>query len=253
MIKIPKLAESQIEKKLKHWDNSEIVVVTPSRWMANCAESSLVFKNIKIQVIPNGIDTEIYKPVSKTIARKLLGLEPDKKYILFGAISALDDRRKGYQYLEASLENAISEYSSDIEVVVFGVSKPEKPLNVSVPVHYIGHLYDEVSLVVAYNAADVMLVPSEQDNLPNTIVEALSCGVPCVAFDIGGIPDLISHKKTGFLAKPFNTDDFTAGILWVLNEEQEKLSSACREKAVTDYCLNKVSAQYLSLYQELLN
>ena len=116
------------------------------------------------------------------------------------------------------------------ELVIFGESKPEKNQNLKIPIHYMGDIFDDKNLQELYSAADVMVVPSRQDNLPNTALEAQACGVPVVSFDVGGLPDIIKHQVTGFIAKPFNIKDLSRGICWVLDNLQNKeLSNKSRE------------------------
>ena len=120
--------------------------------------------------------------------------------------------------------------------------------------HYLGRLHDDVSLALLYSAADVMVTPSRQDNLPNMVVESLACGTPVVAFDIGGMPDMIEHQINGYLAKPFNISDLAAGIDWVLSDDKrhKDLCLKAREKAVACFDIEKVAGQYAELYREVL-
>jgi glycosyltransferase involved in cell wall biosynthesis len=140
-------------------------------------------------------------------------------------------------------------------LLVFGSSEPENPPDFSLPVHYLGYLYDDVSLALLYAAADVTVTPSRQDNLPNTVVESLACGTPAVVFDIGGMPDMIDHQINGYLAKPFNTSDLAAGIDWALSDENrhKDLCLKAREKAIACFDIKKVARKYLDLYEEVLN
>jgi glycosyltransferase involved in cell wall biosynthesis len=119
--------------------------------------------------------------------------------------------------------------------------------------HYLGRLNDDISLAVVYSAADVFVAPSTQDNLPNTVMEALACGTPSVAFNIGGMPDMIEHQHNGYLAQPLNSEDLAQGIIWVLENKQrhQKLCDRAREKAEQEFTLEIQSRRYKSLYQEL--
>ena len=102
---------------------------------------------------------------------------------------------------------------------------------------YLGTLSDEISLALIYAAADVFVAPSVHENLPNTVIESLACGTPCVAFKIAGMPDLIQHKQNGYLAHPFATEDLAPGIAWVLESPQrwQVLSSRAREKVEQEF------------------
>jgi len=242
-------------RKEKAWQGLELNIVTPSHWLAKCAISSPLLKDKRIQVIPNGINTEQYKPIQKSIVRSILGLPLDKHLILFGAMSSTSDHRKGFHLLQpALLKLSQNGWADRIEVIIFGASKPQKTLEIGFKVHYLGKLKDEISLALVYAAADLFIAPSIQDNLPNTIMESLSCGTPCVAFGVGGIPDMIEHKQNGYLAKPFDIDDLAQGITWVL-ENQERwylLSKRSREKVEQEFTLEIQAKKYLKLYHSLV-
>jgi Glycosyltransferase len=142
----------------------------------------------------------------------------------------------------------------DIELVVFGSSKPKNAPDFGFKTHYLGHLGDDVSLVTLYNAVDVVVVPSLQENLSNTIMESLSCGTPVVAFDVGGNRDMIEHMINGYLAKPFDPEDLAKGIEWVLNAPNyDELCKNAREKVVREFDSIVVAKKYVELYKELLN
>lgn len=145
-------------------------------------------------------------------------------------------------------------WSGKAELIVFGASEPESPPDFGLPVHYLGYLHDDVGIALLYAAADVMIAPSRQDNLPNTVVEPLSCGTPVVAFDIGGMPDMIEHQINGYLAKPFDNSDLAAGIDWVLSDESrhKELCVKAREKAVACFDIETIARQYAELYREVL-
>jgi len=121
-------------------------------------------------------------------------------------------------------------------------------------VHYMGHLHDEISQILLYSAADVLVAPSMQENLSNAVMESLACGTPVVAFDIGGMPDMIDHQVNGYLARPFEPDDLADGIMWVLEnkDRHSMLSQSARQTVVERYTLQAVANRYLTLYQSIL-
>ena len=242
------------QRKAKAWQNLNLTVVTPSKWLADCAKASSLFKNIPIEVIPNGIDTEKYRPINKQIARELLKLPQDKQLILFGSMKATSDRRKGFHLLQPALQSLIqSSWYNQLELVVFGSSQSDNH-NLGVKVHYLGQLNDDISIALAYAAADVFVLPSVQDNLPNTIMEAIACGTPCVAFNIGGMPDLIEHQQNGYLAEAFKSEDLAKGIAWVLEKERhQKLCINARKKAEQEFTQQQQASRYLSLFEQILS
>jgi glycosyltransferase involved in cell wall biosynthesis len=243
-------------RKNKSWEKVPIVVVATSHWLADMARESSLFKNKRIEVLPNGLDTDIYKPAKKFFSRSIYNLPLDKQLIMFSAFSATFDKRKGNQYLVPALRKLVENgFGDKIELVIVGANMPENPPDLGMKVHYIGNLHDEISQVLLYSAVDVVVAPSMQENLSNTVMESLACGTPVVAFDIGGMPDMIDHQKNGFLAKPFDIENFSSGISWVLEDESrhKRLSSCARETVVERYKLEIVAKQYESLYQNVLN
>ncbi len=162
-------------------------------------------------------------------------------------------RRKGVQHLEGALRRlAQGPHQERYTLVVIGATPADPPQDFGIQTHYLGRLYDDVSLTLAYSAADVFVAPSVQDNLPNTVMEALACAVPCVAFDIGGMPDMIEHHANGYLAQPSSPEDLARGIEWVVADQQrwEMLSARARAKAQAEFEVSRVARRYLEVYQE---
>ena len=245
------LAKKVFGAKVKSYPKN-MTIVCPSNWLAECARKSLLFHDKDIRVIPNGLDMELYRPQDKFFARQVLNLPMDCRIVLFGAMSATSDENKGFKYLYEAIKKLPERFggTENIHLVVFGSSKPEKEIDFGYPAHYMGRLYDDISLKLLYSAADVMVVPSKSENLPNAVVEAMACGTPCVGFRIGGIPDLIDHKETGYLAEPYEADDLANGIAYLLvdSERREKLSELARSHIKTKCGLAVVVEQYRALY-----
>lgn len=243
------------KRKEKAWKELDIVIVTPSHWLADCAKNSSLFHDFRIEVIPNGLDLNRFKPFDKHTAREILLLPQDKKLILFGAVNSTSDKRKGFQHLQLAMKNIyMNGWGNDFEVVVFGSSEPINSLELGLKIHYLGHLPGDIALSLLYAAADVMVVPSTQENLANTVMESLSCGTPCVAFNIGGMPDMIEHKHTGYLASPFNTEDLAKGIIWVLEDDErwKVLSLQARRKVEKEFDIQTVAKKYADLFEEIV-
>jgi glycosyltransferase involved in cell wall biosynthesis len=243
------------QRKTKAWRDLNLTIVTPSQWLAKCASQSPLLEGYRIEVIPNGIDTAVYRPIDKANARELLGLPQGKRLILFSSMDP-GDSRKGFSFLERAIR-VLSEtqLKEDIELVILGACSSERISKLGFKVNFLGRLSDELSLALAYSCADVFVAPSIQENLPNTVMEALACGIPCVAFKLGGLPDMIEHGKSGYLATPRDSYDLSRGISWVLENESRYfyLSNAAREKAVSEYSLERVSNMYLSIFSNTLN
>jgi len=242
-------------RKNKAWQNLNLTIVTPSKWLAECVKESSLFQHKRIEVIPNGLDLKRYKPMDRLLAREILGLPKNKRLVLFGAMEATSDSRKGFQQLMPVIQKLKKKsFVKGIEVIVFGASEPENAPNFGLPTHYLGWLYDEVSIALLYSAVDVFIAPSVQDNLPNTVMEALACGTPVVAFNIGGMPDMIEHKNNGYLANPFEIEDLSTGIKWVL-EDNNRYLNLCRNartKVEREFGLANIAKKYLQLYRQII-
>ena len=239
------------KRKLKTYAKiKNLTIVGLSRWLAKSAEQSALFKDKPVVNLPNPIDTNMFNPLSKNIARGMLGIPVEKKIILFGAMSAITDPRKGF----IELSNAFNLLRlTDIELAVFGSNKPEVIPDFKFPARYLGHFHDDISLKVLYSVADVMVVPSLQENLSNVIMESIACGTPVVAFRIGGNSDMIGHKINGYLADPYEPASLARGIEWVLKHpEPEKLSTNARQKVLDCFEMEKVAQRYKALYEEIL-
>jgi glycosyltransferase involved in cell wall biosynthesis len=250
------LSRSVWQRKTKAWKNLNLTIVAPSEWMATCARASSLFQDIRIEVIPFGLDTTIFRPIDSRIARNLLNLPQEKQLVLFGAIDATADTRKGFHLLQAALTQlSQTGWSERIELVVFGSSKPNKPVDLGFPIHYLGRLQDDLSLRIAYAAADVMIAPSIEEAFGQTASESLACGTPAIVFTNTGLSDIVEHQQNGYVAKYCNTEDLAQGITWVLDdpERHRTLRCAAREKVEREYTLEVQAIRYLSLFHKILN
>ena len=242
-------------RKTKAWKNLNLTIVTPSVWLAKCAKESSLFKDKQVEVIPYGLDLDTYKPIDKKLARELLKLPQDKQLILFLSLRATSDQRKGFHLLKPALQElSQAGWREKLELMIVGASRPEKPPELGFKSHYLGTLKDDMTLALAYSAADAFIAPSIQDNLPNTVLEAIACGTPCIAFNIGGMPDMIEHQQNGYLAKPYKIEDFAKGVSWVLENKSryQQLSHRAREKAEQEFALEIQASRYGSLFNDFL-
>lgn len=248
------LSSFLFEQKHTSYRKSNITIVTPSKWLADCARQSYLLKNQRIEVIPNGIDLDVYKQIPKAIARDLFNISNDELVIMFGAMNSTSDQRKGYIYLQEAIQKLKDKLDKKIRVVIFGASKPLIEECFGYPTKYTGHVSDDITLSLLYNCADVFVAPSREDNLPNTIVEALACGTPCVAFNIGGMPDMIDHGQNGYLAKAYEAEDLAKGIAFVLEDEDRwrRLSESARRKALQNFDVKLIARRYYQLYKEII-
>ena len=241
------------KQKQKIYEGLDLHIVTPSRWLAEAARESALFGRFSVTVIPNPIDTGYFTPGSRQQACEMLQINPDKIYILFGAMNAVRDKNKGYSEFLAAIRyfEDISDYSN-VELIIFGANEELGELNIRLKVHNPGILHDE-QLIAAYRAASIMVVPSLSENLSNIIMESLSCGTPVAAFRIGGNSDMIDHKQNGYLAEPINPEDLAAGIAWCLdNNADGELSRNARKKVEENYSIERVGERYRDLYEKFV-
>jgi glycosyltransferase involved in cell wall biosynthesis len=236
-------------QKQATYTKGKITFVACSHWLQSLAEKSPLTKGHNVVSIPNPIDTDIYRPKDKIAARNKLNLPIDKKIVLFAAVKA-SDKRKGTDYLiEAS--RLMAQRNNDIHFLIAGNRSEEIEQQLALPAHSTGYVSPE-NMPDVYNAADVFVTPSLQENLPNTIMEAMSCGTPCVGFEIGGIPEMIDHKQNGYVARYKVVEDLAEGLCRILeSDEAETLSANAREKALSSYSENIVVQNYLELYGSL--
>jgi len=242
------------QRKAQAWQNLALTLVTPSNWLAQCAKSSSLFNKYPVKVIANGLDPEVYKPLNRPQVRESLNLPQNKQLVLFGAMQGTDDRWKGFPLLVPALQSlSKSGWQDKIELLVFGSSKPENPIDVGFKTHYLGRLEDE-SLAKVYAAADVMVVPSRYEAFGQTASEALACGTPVVAFDVTGLKDIVDGQQNGYLAKPYETEDLARGIAWVLEDpdRHQKLCRSARLKVEEKFTLEVQARAYKNLYEEIL-
>ncbi|MCX6150718.1 MAG: radical SAM protein [Ignavibacteriales bacterium] len=239
-------------KKFKAYRNLNLTIVTPSNWLADCASQSPLFIKFPIAVIPNGFPLDVYIPHPTVEYEKTLEFLSPKKLILFGA--DYETNRKGFNYLIDALE-IFSKQFKDINIIlgVFGYYSNNFKIPEKCSLINFGKITDENKLAGIYNLADVFVLPSIEDNLPNVIIEALACGLPVVGFNIGGVKDEIEHKKNGYLAQAKNVEDLAEGIRWVLFEgNQNELKINSRAKAEKEYSMEKQALRYNELYQNII-
>lgn len=215
------LAASGFKRKQKLYEKYDnLYFVSPSKWLYECAKQSALTRDKPVFHIPNVLDQVKFKPFDKKVARQILNIEPEEKVIAFGAVS-VDSPYKGWHYLQSAL-NILHERQPDenISVVVFG-GGDKNAMEKSIPFksRFLGRISDEHAMAVLYNAADLFIAPSLADNLPYVIFEALSCGTPVVAFNTGGIPDLVRHKFNGYLARYKDAEDLAQGIEYCLGND----------------------------------
>lgn len=252
------LPHAVLKEKLDIFASANLSIVTPSRWLADEAKKSELFRNKMVHVIPNSVETDIYTPGNKEIARHLLNLPTNGFYLLFGSDSQ-KETRKGFTLMIDAIKRCCTDQSfkealqiGDIRLLAFGSGKE----NIGeLPLTSLGYLKEDEQLAAAYRAADITLLPSLEDNLPNILLESMSCGTPVIGFPTGGIPDFITHNKTGKLAKAKNAEALADEILNCFHHRDDlhNLSKASRALIEKEAAPAHQAKRYQSLYSSLIH
>lgn len=249
------LSTKLFKRKQKLYRGSGIHFVTCSRWLGDQARQSALLTGLHLDTIPNPIDIKVYQPKDKKEARLRTTLPEDKRIILFVSQRATDER-KGMSYFVEALNKLTSshpEMKENTVVAILGKHSEELVSQLPLTAYSLGFVSDERQIIDIYNSADVFVLPSLEDNLPNTIMEAMACGVPSVSFKVGGIPEMIDHQKNGYIAKYQDADDLAEGIHWVLDEaDKTALSANCVQKVMANYSQRTVAMKYIEVYNQVL-
>jgi len=241
-------------RKQKYWKNP-IQIIAVSSWLAKCVKESKLMSSWPVSVVANPLNTESFGLIDKKVARTKLNLPKDVPLILFGAFGGQKDPRKGFDLLISALKYIKDDLKiKKVELVIFGQNKPKSSPWLDLPVHYLGHLSNDVSLRLAYNAADVMVVPSTQEAFGQTASESMACGTPVVAFATTGLLDIVDHQINGYLAKSFETSDLAKGINWVLNAQNySELCKNARDKILKEFDSKVIAKKYKDIFEKILN
>lgn len=248
------LSHRVFERKKRLYNNARITFVACSDWLAGIARSSALLEGLRVESIPNAINTNLYKSYDVIKAREELALPLGKKLLLFAAFR-VTNKIKGIDYLCEAINILAKKYpdiAAGMAVVAVGKDSEELKSMLPVKVYSYGYVNNEKRMIDLYNACDLFLIPTMQDNLPNTIMESMACGVPCVAFNVGGIPQMIDHKVNGYVAAYKDSADFADGIFWSLNPSVHKqLKEAARSKVTSSFSESAVARKYSELYNRL--
>jgi glycosyltransferase involved in cell wall biosynthesis len=248
------LSRRTFRKKQKIYDGRRLTFVACSHWLEQLAASAALTNRQHVTSIPNPINTNLFKPTNKQEARDRCGLPQTGKLMLFGSVK-ITDKRKGFDYLVRACQLLADEHpelKEELGVVVFGQqSQALEPL-LPFKVYSLDFIADERKLIDVYNAVDTFVLPSLHENLPNMLMEAMACGVPCVGFDAGGIPEMIDHLHNGYVARYLSAEDFAHGIYWLLTEpDYATIAEQAWRKAVSSYSESVVTKRYVELYNKI--
>ena len=249
------LSHQTFKKKKELYQLSPITFITCSQWLKERAGQSALLEQHPIVHIPNPIKTNLFTPRNKVESRQKCNLPTDKKLILFGSVK-ITDKRKGIDYFIESckiLAEKHPELVNNLGVAVYGKESEQLKSLVPFQVYALDYISNEKELVNVYNAVDLFVTPSLEENLPNTIMEAMACGIPCVGFNVGGIPEMIDHLHNGYVADYKSAEDFANGIHWTLSEsEYQSLSEESRRKVTSSYSESTIAKKYIEVYNKII-
>lgn len=244
-------------KKQAVYATAPMTFVACSRWLAGEARSASLTHGKTVVDIPNPIDTTVFAPRDRAKARAQLGLptDPSLRIVLFVA-QRITNLNKGMPYLVEAFRQYLTTYPEhrrDTALFILGGAAEEFRATFDIPVFTTPYTYEVDTIVNIYNAAQLFVLPSVSENLPNTIMEALSCGIPCLGFRVGGIPEMIDHGKNGYVAAAKDANDLCEGLHQMLDESNhDQLALAARTKVLDHYSFDRVGRRYLALYRQAL-
>ena len=243
------------QQKQRMLQGQRVTYVACSQWLADEARKSALLKGQLVTSIPNPIDTHVFRPQDKQEARQALNLPTDKRIILFVS-QRVTDPRKGMSFFVDAVAKLVEkhpEMKQNTVVAILGGHAEDVASQLSLPACPLGYVSNPKRIVEVYNSADAFVLPSLEDNLPNTLMESMACGVPCVGFQVGGIPEMIDHRQNGYVARFRDVDDLAAGIRYVLDDaDYAELSKSAVQKVAHSYSQQSVAKRYVEIYESAI-
>ncbi|WP_240755235.1 glycosyltransferase [Pedobacter sp. SYP-B3415] len=244
-------------RKQKAYSRLDFEIIAPSRWMQESVRFSSLLGARNTRVIPNTIETAVFKPYVQQEAKSILNIAPEKFVLMSGFMPSKNDKHKGTPYLVDALHQLAARPGIDpenFELIIFGNKEntdlPEFPFHTT----FLGTVNNDAHLAKCYSAADAFISPSLEDNLPNTVMESLSCGTPVVAFTTGGIPDMVTHGENGFLAPYCSAAGLADGLEWLyLHPDRDLIRKEARRSVINRFSESIIAARHLELYESLVN
>ncbi len=261
------------KRKAELYKESRLHIVTPSHWLMNKVKQSMLLRGaVSLNVIPNGVDTEIFTPGSQAASRKLLGIDTEVTVLLFSANGIKRNRWKDFGQIQEILHRLSAfKFERQIEFIGLGDSGETELIGGS-KVRYIKYQEDTDVLVHYYRSADIYIHPTKADSFPNSVLEALACGTLVIANAVGGIPEQIkplaaecyggkksdweefdAENATGILVLPGDSTSFTKAIKFLITNQhiQIQMGKNARSDASVRFSQHRVTNEYLKLYREL--
>lgn len=250
---VERLEKYYIRQKNRFWKNP-MTIVAPGAWLRSEVLASETMPNWQVSTIPVPLDTEIWRPIAKNVARQILGIDPEERIVLFGAVNGEHSRLKGFDILKRALDCEELDRGK-LSLLLFGGSKGLSDTVAGIPARFLGKLSDDLTLRIVYSAADVFVNPSRIEAFGQTASEAQACGTPVVCFDNSGLRDVVKHEQTGYVAKAFSTSDLVKGINWVLAEPNRRsmLGQRARLRAKQEWNSERVGLRYREVYETIVS
>lgn len=242
------------KRKERVYSHLQIAGVALSEWLAAAANRSSLFFEKNVRVIPNGIDTNAFRPIPRDQAREALDFSMEKTIFLFGCLGSRTNPNKGFHHLREAIDCLPENFPVDrCELVIFG-NDPSPPPDLRMKVRLIGEVDSNSALSTLYSSADITIVPSRIESFGKIALESLTCGTPVLSFDTTGLKDLVSHKENGYRATCYDPAGLALGIQWILADKTrwKALSENARDTAVKKFSDDQISKKYIELYREIL-
>ncbi|MHC4438556.1 MAG: glycosyltransferase, partial [Planctomycetota bacterium] len=240
--------------KKKSFNDVHPLIITPSKWLNDKVEKSIL-SHCRAKIINNAVDDSIFYPLPKAEARKQLGLSKDDFIILFAVQGGSVNSWKGFTYAVEALQQ-LQNTNKKVTLICLGNKKKSESLvQENVKIRNVGYIDSESSMRAYYSAAEAYLLPSVADNSPLGIIESLACGTPVISFNVGGIPELVDHQKTGYIAEYKNTKDLSNGIEWLMSLSSDmmvEMSKECAQKTMKKHALRMQMKDYLDVYRQAI-
>lgn len=240
----------RFEKKMDVYARGSLTFVGPSQWICEQARKGRLTQGHQVLHIPNTYDGSVFRPADSIIARRHHRLPEEGRLLLFACQNIADERKGLSLLLQALADPRLQQLSGQLSLVVVGQAKALTSSGIPFPIHAPGYIRGDQEMAALYQAVDLFVTPSLEDNLPNTLMEAMACGTPCVGFRIGGIPEMIDHEVSGYVARYRDVGDLAEGIRYCLDpQNHQRLSEAAAHKAAATWNEETVCRQYLTLYE----
>ncbi|WP_010422294.1 glycosyltransferase [Anaerophaga thermohalophila] len=243
-------------QKYENWKDLDITVLCPSHWMAGMVKKSLLFGDKRIEVCPYSIELDVFKPMNSVTLRETLGIRQDQKVLLFGAVNSMHDTRKGAHLLVDALTRLEGKIpADDLVFLVFGAKKSPELEKVPFKVVNLGFIREKSELAKYYAASTAFVLPSLEDNLPNTVLESLACGTPVVAFNIGGISDMIDHEQNGLLVEETDTKKLAEALERMVkmpDDQYRMMQSDARKKIETGFSPEVIGKRLQQIFESIM-